>query len=209
MNIISWNCRGLGILRLVLALTKLVRVEALLLIFLVGIKAKVPNMARLQTKLDYTQGLIVPSDGKSGGLALVWKEGINVWTHKYSNSHIDVVVTDTTSNMWWRATGFYSHPDTQKRHMSWKLQCLSSQLSLPWLVFGDFNEITHLKEKCGWAERNADQMMAFRNSLDACNLQDLGFSGSNYTWCNGRFGSQRTLIRLDRMVANAEWRSLF
>ena len=93
--------------------------------------------------------------------------------------------------------------------MSWKLQCLNSQLSLPWLVFGDFNEITHLKEKCGWAERNADQMMAFRNSLDACNLQDLGFSGSNYTWCNGRFGSQRTLIRLDRMVANAEWRSLF
>ena len=99
MNIISWNCRGLGILRLVRALTKLVRVEALLLIFLVGIKAKVPNMARLQTKLDYTKGLIVPSDGKSGGLALVWKEGINVWTHKYSNLHIDVVVTDTTSNM--------------------------------------------------------------------------------------------------------------
>ena len=56
-------------------------------------------MARLQTKLDYTKGLIVPSDGKSGGLALLWKEGINVWTHKYSNSHIDVVVTDTTSNM--------------------------------------------------------------------------------------------------------------
>ena len=73
MNIISWNCRGLGILQLVRALTKLVRVEALLLIFLVGIKAKVPNMARLQTKLDYTLGIIVPSDGKSGGLALLWK----------------------------------------------------------------------------------------------------------------------------------------
>ncbi|XP_075633575.1 uncharacterized protein LOC142606051 [Castanea sativa] len=48
-----------------------------------------------------------------------------------------------------------------------------------------------------------DQMLAFRNALDACDLQDLGFSGSNYTWCNGEFGSQRTLIRLDRMVANA------
>ena len=201
---------GLGIPRSVRALTKLVRAEAPLLIFFVETKAKIPVMARLQTKLDYTQGIIVPSDGKSGGLALLWKEGTNVWTQKYSNSHIDVVVTDTTSNMRWRATGFYGHPDTQKRHMSWKLlERLHSQLSLPWLVFGDFNEITHLEEKCGWAERNADQMMAFQNVLDACNLQDLGFSGSNYTWCNGRFGSQRTLIRLDRMVANAEWRSLF
>ena len=210
MNIISWNCRGLGIPRSVRALTKLVRTEAPLLIFLVETKAKVPGVARLQAKLDYTQGIIVPSNGKSGGLALLWKEGTNVWTHKYSNSHIDVVVTDTTSNMRWRATGFYGHPDTKQRHISWKLlERLNSQLSLPWLVFGDFNEITHLEEKCGWAERNADQMMAFRNALNACNLQDLGFIGSNYTWCNGRFGSQRTLIRLDRMVANTEWRSLF
>lgn len=77
MNIISWNCRGLGIPQSIRALTKLVRAEAPLLIFLMETKAKVPDVARLQTKLDYTQGIIVLSDGKSEGLALLWKEGIS------------------------------------------------------------------------------------------------------------------------------------
>ena len=30
-----------------------------------------------------------------------------------------------------------------------------------------------------------------------------------FTWCNGRFGEQRTLIRLDRMVANEAWSRVF
>ena len=34
-------------------------------------------------------GLIVPSEGKSGGLALLWKEGINEDVQMYSQSHID------------------------------------------------------------------------------------------------------------------------
>ena len=87
------------------------------------------------------------------------------------NSLIDVVVTDIMSNIRWRATRFYGHLDTQKMHISWKfLERLNLQLSLPWIVFGDFNKITHIEEKCGWAERSVDQMLAFQNALDACNL---------------------------------------
>ena len=52
-------------------------------------------------------------------------------------------------------------------------------------------------------------MMAFRDALDFCDLQDLGFSGPNYTWCNRRLRQQRTLIRLDRMVANSVWQAIF
>lgn len=52
-------------------------------------------------------------------------------------------------------------------------------------------------------------MQAFRNALDACDLLDLGFGGSSFTWCNGRFGEQRTLVRLEKMVANSNWKSLF
>lgn len=87
------------------------------------------------------------------------------------NSRIDVVVTYIMLNKRWRATRFYGHLDTQKMHISWKfLECLNLQLSLFWIVFGDFNEITHIEEKCGWVERSVDQMLAFQNALDACNL---------------------------------------
>ena len=52
-------------------------------------------------------------------------------------------------------------------------------------------------------------MRAFKECLDSCGLTDLGFVGQGFTWCNERLGNQRTLIRLDKMVANEEWRELF
>ena len=52
-------------------------------------------------------------------------------------------------------------------------------------------------------------MEGFRECLSNCGLFDLGFVGQRFTWCNGRIGEQRTLVRLDRMVANKEWLNLF
>ncbi|XP_050264248.1 uncharacterized protein LOC126708501 [Quercus robur] len=59
------------------------------------------------------------------------------------------------------------------------------------------------------ADRDARQMEVFRKCLSDCGLIDLGFVGQRFTWCNGRIGEQRTRVRLDRMVANEEWRKMF
>nr|POF06371.1 hypothetical protein CFP56_59434 [Quercus suber]POF10146.1 hypothetical protein CFP56_77127 [Quercus suber] len=80
---------------------------------------------------------------------------------------------------------------------------------MPWVVCGDFNEILHLDEKTGWKECDVDQIKEFREVLSRCGLFDLGFVGQRFTWCNGRFGEQRTLLRLDRMVANETWVQIF
>lgn len=47
MNIISWNCRGLGDSRAVRTLTRMVRDEAPLLVFLVETKANTSFMKRV------------------------------------------------------------------------------------------------------------------------------------------------------------------
>ena len=52
-------------------------------------------------------------------------------------------------------------------------------------------------------------MRRFRDCLSICSLHDLGFVGSRFTWCNGRFGDQWTLICLDRVVANESWTARF
>ena len=78
-----------------------------------------------------------------------------------------------------------------------------------WLVCGDFNEIIHLDKKIGRKERDADQMKEFREALSRCGLPNLGFVGPRFTWCNERFGDQRMLLRLGKMVANDEWIKLF
>ncbi|KAF9606230.1 hypothetical protein IFM89_023813 [Coptis chinensis] len=45
--------------------------------------------------------------------------------------------------------------------------------------------------------------------LNGCELFDLGFVGSIYTWTNKQNGSHRIWERIDRMMANEGWRSTF
>ena len=82
---------------------------------------------------------------------------------------------------------------------------LKVQSHLSWIVFGDFNEISHPDEKLGGLDRDTRQMREFRECLNRCGLFDLGFVGQRYTWCNRRFGEQRTKLKLDRMVVNESW----
>jgi hypothetical protein len=79
----------------------------------------------------------------------------------------------------------------------------------PWMVMGDFNEITRLEEMVGRIDRNATQMALFRETLLDCELSDLGFTGSALTWSNNREQNALVRARLDRVVANSGWRSLF
>ncbi|XP_050242088.1 uncharacterized protein LOC126691051 [Quercus robur] len=210
MSVLAWNCRGLGTPPAVRTLTEEVKEKNPILVFLAETKATTERMKGFQYKLGFTQGIVVPCDGKSGGLAMLWKEGVDVRFKSCSHSHIDVVVHGEGSGGPWRTTGFYGHPVTSMRQSSWQLiESLYGQCKMPWLVCGDFNEILHPDEKMGWKERDVDQMREFRESLSRCGLIDLGFVGPRFTWCNGRFGDQRTLLRLDRMVANEEWMKIF
>ena len=74
---------------------------------------------------------------------------------------------------------------------------------------GDFNEIVNLSEIKGTTFRSRRQMEDFQRALEDCHLCDLGFKGPKFTWNNGREGDAFTKERLDRAVANPEWRMKF
>ena len=87
---------------------------------------------------------MVPSDGRSGGLALLSREGTNVRFKSYSNFHINLEIHENSSLTPWRATGFYGQFDATRGFTSWQLlEVLKRQSHLSWVVFSDFNEITH------------------------------------------------------------------
>ena len=113
-------------------------------------KMKKYHMEKVKFKIGLLNGLIVPSVGRNGGLAMLWSRDIKVEVQGYSGNYIDAIVTDPESGFKWRITGFYGNPETHRRKESWDLlRSLSQKYQLPWLCFGDFNEIVSVEEKFG------------------------------------------------------------
>lgn len=124
MNVLAWNCQGLGSTPAVRILTDELKSKRPILVFLAKTKASSSKGKGIQNKLELMQGISVPSDGRSGGLAMLWREGTDIRFKSCSHSHIDVVVVGEQGMLPWRAMGFYGHPDASKctPHGScWKL----------------------------------------------------------------------------------------
>ena len=210
MNLLSWNCRGLGNPQTVNALKKVVKNEEPKIVFLMETKSNKDWMIMVCDKCEFKHGVFVDSNGMSGGLVLMWKEDIKVEIQTFSPSHIDALVDGGTEYGWWRMTGFYRNLETAKRPESWtKLKQLSNTSTLPWIVIGDFNEITRMSEKEGGSTRPRQQMMNFVNTINCCGLRDIGYVGPKYTWWYVRRDGEQIRERLDRALVTTKWLNLF
>lgn len=156
MNVLAWNCLGLGSTPVVQILTDEVKSRRPILVFLAKTKVSSSKVKGIQNKLELMQGISVLSNGRSRCLAMLWREGTGIKFKSCLNSHIKVVVYHELGTSPWRATGFYEQPNANKWHISWKLlESLKEQCDMPWVVFQDFNEITHSDEKFKWLEKDA------------------------------------------------------
>lgn len=80
----------------------------------------------------------------------------------------------------------------------------------PWLCLGDFNEVLVGWEKEGGVPRPQSCMDHFKEALEFCSLTDLSFVGDVFTWRNNNHRCKGYIReRLDRAIANVEWRSWF
>nr|XP_016449536.1 PREDICTED: uncharacterized protein LOC107774498 [Nicotiana tabacum] len=89
------------------------------------------------------------------------------------------------------------------------LYAMASDMIVPWLVGGDFNVIWDEEEKFGALSVSLNEVDDFRHCINTCNLTDLGFKGSIYTWWNGRSEEDCNFKRLDRCLGNIEFQQTF
>uniref|UniRef100_A0A1S4A0A6 Reverse transcriptase domain-containing protein n=1 Tax=Nicotiana tabacum TaxID=4097 RepID=A0A1S4A0A6_TOBAC len=82
-------------------------------------------------------------------------------------------------------------------------------MTVLWLVGGDFNVIWDEEEKFSGLPMSLNEVDAFRNCINTCNLTDLGFKGSIFTWWNGRAKEDCIFKRLDRCFAHMEFQQTF
>ncbi|KAA3472831.1 reverse transcriptase [Gossypium australe] len=128
----------------------------------------------------------------------------------FSKNHINVMVKEENTTKEWRFTGFYGSPYVNNKNASWNLlKKLGQDQNHPWLVSRDFNEIMYSFEKSRGIPREKRRMKAFRETLEECQLEDLGYSGVLFTWERGNLPETNIKERLDKGVVNEKWRHLF
>ena len=89
------------------------------------------------------------------------------------------------------------------------MKSIANSSSLPFVFFGDLNEILRGDEKEGDVCRGDKEMFDFHKYVDDCDVLDLGFKGSCVTWCRGKSPSAFVHARLDMSLATPQWVSLF
>ncbi|MBA0743865.1 hypothetical protein Gogos_006519 [Gossypium gossypioides] len=133
-----------------------------------------------------------------------------VQLRNFSTNHIDVEIMEKEGMPSWIFIGFYSAPKEHKMSETWSILRRSEiDQRLPWIIIRDFNEIMFFIEKRGSRLRNDRNIARFREVLEDCDLNDLGFSSKWYTWERGRLLENNVHERIDRGVANQAWWECF
>lgn len=71
---------------------------------------------------------------------------------------------------------------SKNKYKSWNLlRGLNRENFLPWVITGDLNEILANEEKLGGQAHEFRYMLDFKNIMDECRLEDLGFKGWKFT----------------------------
>jgi hypothetical protein len=164
------------------------------------------SVSSLVNHFNLNNAFVVPSQGQSGGLWLMWTDEIELHIFDHSQNYILAVCKNSTTNLSYGLICMYGDPRHISTSVIWNhVQYFISQNSnLPMLCMGDLNDIMLPSEKFGPSSVDFNRMNEFCSYVKNCGLIDLVFSGPAYTWSNKRFSSMPTYERLDRFLANAE-----
>ena len=167
--------------------------------------------ADLAKSVPFDEFLCSPTIGFAGGIWILWKTDVVELKHLCTTEQeIHTSVKVFGSNSSWLLSAIYASPRRSERRMLWQnLSTVAGLHSLPWVMVGDFNDITSSDEKWGGNIPNASRISEYYDCMNACNMIDLGFTGPKFTWTNGQPVTSRIMQRLDRAWANSEWRTLF
>jgi hypothetical protein len=148
--------------------------------------------------------------GISGGIMLLW-DPCAIDINNMEFNYIDVSVTNLSSNVHWRATGVYGYPKHHEKHITCDLlsNLNNNHNSNNWLIFGDFNIVLTSNEKQGGNPIDSNLSILFKDSINSCGLQDLGYKGDIFTWNNRQQDNHFIKARLDRFLATNDWINLF
>lgn len=210
MSTISWNCRGMAAPATIRELKDLCRKFQPAILFLMETIAHLERVDRTKSTLRFPNMHCVEANGTSGGLCLYWKDSMDIIIKQSSQNFIHTEIYDKEADLSWCCTFVYAHPNFSQRKLFWpQILSLKPFGSYPWCCMGDFNEILAHHEKEGLREHSESRIQLFRDLLDSSDLMDMALKGCKFTWCSNPRQGQVTKEKLDMILVNWPWRSLY
>ncbi|WMV09821.1 hypothetical protein MTR67_003206 [Solanum verrucosum] len=96
--------------------------------------------------------------------------------------------------------------DLSPRHMD---SLKNEEIEDPLIIGGDFNVIINEEEKLGGLAFMQGEAIDFAICINNCALEEVKFTGSRYTWWNGRIVEDSIFKRLDRILVNQAFITIF
>ncbi|KAJ1418141.1 Zinc knuckle CX2CX4HX4C [Sesbania bispinosa] len=128
-----------------------------------------------------------------------------------STHHIDAKVSLDNGESSWRCTGIYGYLEVQNKKLTWEvLKRIHRDVGeVPWLCFGDMNQVMSNDEKRGGNLIPESMLRGFGECVQLCGLIDLGYVGPKFTWDNRQKEELNIKARLDRFFACSRWQDMF
>lgn len=170
------------------------------------VRQKKTNEVVLKT-LDWlgyaSNHLVNPHGSDGGGLALLWKQVINLEVLHSITNYIDTIIIQDGKLLY--VTFVYGEPDQTKRKEVWnKLTLMGLARDAPWFLTGDFNEIIDNAEKQEGIMRPESSFVDFRSFLSENDMYDLQHTSNFLSW-RGTRNNHTVLCILDRAMAKCAW----
>lgn len=201
-NILFWNARGAENNDFKAAVLDLIKLNSMEFLFICEPRVQFFKVAKHFSKLGFNTYKIVEANGFSGGLWAMWNN-TRTQIDEYDATTRSISLKISSNHCDWILTCLYASPCKPSRQELWNyLAALHSTHQLPWLVLGDFNEITAFADKNGGPYTGKFGGLKVWVQNDA--MIDLGYQGADFTWSNGRVRE-----RLDRCFCNGDWRLYF
>lgn len=204
----SWNCQGLENPRTVRRLRELKRAIFPDVMFLMETKNPDAFVSSKTEALRYENShLVAPMGHGAGGLALLWKQEVNLEVLNSNANCIDTRIVFEGKVFY--SSFVYGDTDRPKCRQLWEhLLSLNAIREAPWFLTGDFNDLLNNEEKDGGPTRAEGSFSELRTFFSEGDLYDLQHTGDYLSW-RGQRGDHFVRCRLDRAVANSDWAELF
>ncbi|XP_075655041.1 uncharacterized protein LOC142625236 [Castanea sativa] len=158
-------------------------------------------------KLPFDEAIHMDTIGLVGGLWILWNsDRVQITQLAMLEQKIHVLVKVLISNFEFICTTVYASPRFHERCILWNnLKNAANLHDKPWIIAGDFNKVLAEGDKFGGRYISSNRSLLFKECVDHCNIIDLGFVGTRFTWTNRRNINALVQERIDWFFANLRW----